>query len=68
MASGGSNGDIVSVTYQNRVAIIKLNRPEKLNALSGHGYYLLGERMREVAKREDIIVTVLTGSGRFFSA
>ena len=31
-------------------------------------YYALGERLREIDQREDIFVTVLTGSGRFFSA
>ncbi|KAK2853230.1 hypothetical protein FQN49_005276 [Arthroderma sp. PD_2] len=58
----------VTVTYQDRVAIITLNRPTKLNALTAVHYYLLGQKMREVAARDDIYITVLTGSGRFFSA
>ncbi|EFQ97249.1 3,2-trans-enoyl-CoA isomerase [Nannizzia gypsea CBS 118893] len=60
--------DEVTVTYQDRVAIITLNRPAKLNALTGVHYYLLGKKMREVAERDDIYITVLTGVGRFFSA
>lgn len=60
--------DPIQLTYQDRIAIITLNRPEKLNALDQDLYYLLGERLREVEKREDIFITVLTGSGRFFSA
>ncbi|RAL02728.1 dodecenoyl-CoA isomerase [Aspergillus ibericus CBS 121593] len=60
--------DPITVTYQDRLAIITLNRPKKLNALDADLYYLLGERLREVDKRPDIFITVLTGSGRFFSA
>lgn len=63
-----ANEDIVSLTYQGRVAIITLNRPDKLNALTRDLYYLLGERLREVEKRDDIFITVVTGTGRFFSA
>ncbi|CAI7567013.1 unnamed protein product [Penicillium pancosmium] len=63
-----SNEQIITVTYQDRVAIITLNRPDKLNALNQDLYYLLGERLREVEKRDDIYITVLTGTGRFFSA
>ncbi|KAJ5109862.1 hypothetical protein N7532_002507 [Penicillium argentinense] len=63
-----SNEQIITLTYQDRVAIITLNRPDKLNALNQDLYYLLGERLREVDARDDISVTVLTGTGRFFSA
>ncbi|KAK2747110.1 hypothetical protein FQN57_002365 [Myotisia sp. PD_48] len=58
----------ITVTYKPRVAIIKINRPKKLGALNGDLYYQLGEKMREVAARDDIYVTVLAGTGRFFSA
>jgi enoyl-CoA hydratase/carnithine racemase len=58
----------ITITYQDRIAIITLNIPKKLNALSGDHYYLLGERLREVDKRDDITITVVTGTGRFFSA
>lgn len=60
--------DLVKLTYQDRIAIITFNRPEKLNALNQDLYYLLGERLREIDKREDIFITILTGKGRFFSA
>lgn len=60
--------DAVKLSFQDRIAIITLNRPGKLNALNQDLYYLLGERLREVEKRDDIYITVLTGSGRFFSA
>lgn len=58
----------IQLTYNGRVAIIKLMRPSKLNALNGDLYYELGNKMREVAERDDIFITVLTGSGRYFSA
>lgn len=63
-----SNEQFVSLTYQDRVAIITLNRPDKLNALTQDLYYLLGDRLREIDQRDDIYVTVLTGTGRYFSA
>jgi peroxisomal 3,2-trans-enoyl-CoA isomerase len=58
----------ITLAYQGRVAIITLNRPSKLNALNVDLTWELGQRMREVAKREDIYITILTGTGRFFSA
>lgn len=63
-----ANEDFIKLTYQGRVALITLNRPDKLNALNADLYYLLGERLREVEKRDDIFITVITGNGRFFSA
>ncbi|KAJ5545481.1 hypothetical protein N7535_006133 [Penicillium sp. DV-2018c] len=63
-----SNENIITVTYKDRVAIVTLNRPDKLNALNADLYYLLGERLREIDARKDIFITVVTGSGRFFSA
>lgn len=63
-----SDEQLITVTYQDRVAIVTLNRPEKLNALNQDLYYLLAERLREIDQREDIFITVLTGTGRFFSA
>lgn len=63
-----SNEDLVTLTYQDRVAIITLNRPDKLNALNQDLYYLVAERLREIEQRDDIYITVLAGTGRFFSA
>ncbi|KAI9934059.1 hypothetical protein ASPWEDRAFT_168336 [Aspergillus wentii DTO 134E9] len=60
--------NIITLTYVDRIAVITLNRPEKLNALNQDLYYLLGERLREVETRDDITITVITGKGRFFSA
>ena len=58
----------VCVKYRGRIAIITLNVPAKLNALTSDGYFDLANCMRNAAKNPDILVTVLTGSGRLFSA
>jgi peroxisomal 3,2-trans-enoyl-CoA isomerase len=54
--------------YRGKTAIITLNVPKKLNALDGQLYYQLARAMHEVAERDDVCITVLTGKGRFFSA
>ena len=58
----------ITLSTQGKIAIITLNLPHKLNALTQDLYYLLSCRMREVAKREDIYITILIGKGRYFSA
>jgi len=58
----------ITLEYKPRIAIITLNLPKKLNALNQDLYYELGNKLREVAARDDIYITILTGSGRFFSA
>ncbi|KGO68176.1 Crotonase, core [Penicillium italicum] len=63
-----SSENHITVSYRDRVAIVTLNRPDKLNALDSDLYYLLAESLREIDSREDIFITVVTGTGRFFSA
>jgi hypothetical protein len=58
----------IQVSYQGKIAIITLNQPMKLNALNQDQYYRLATAMHEVAARDDIYITVLTGNGRYFSA
>lgn len=60
--------DGILVEYKGKVAVITLNQPKKLNALNQDLYYDLAVKMHEVAARDDIYITVLTGNGRFFSA
>jgi peroxisomal 3,2-trans-enoyl-CoA isomerase len=59
-----------SVTLQKRgnIAIITLNKPKKLNAMTSEDYFKIACYMYEVAAMDDITITVLTGTGRFFSA
>lgn len=61
-------GEIITLETQGKIAIITINNPGKLNALDQGLYYHLAQLMREVAARDDIYITILTGKGRFFSA
>ena len=60
--------EAVTLTTRGRVAIITLNNPKKLNAMNQKNYYRLSCLLQDVAAMPDISVTVLTGTGRFFSA
>ncbi|GAC96385.1 potential enoyl-CoA hydratase/isomerase [Pseudozyma hubeiensis SY62] len=52
----------------NRVAVITLNAPEKLNALGWADYKCITQCLEWIALQPDIIVTIFTGKGRYFSA
>ncbi|KAL9615263.1 MAG: hypothetical protein Q9204_008783, partial [Flavoplaca sp. TL-2023a] len=58
----------VTLTIDGKIAIITLNLPEKLNALTQDLYYRVSTLMRQIAARDDIYITILTGKGRYFSA
>ncbi|RYP93425.1 hypothetical protein DL770_000468 [Monosporascus sp. CRB-9-2] len=60
--------DVIKVTYAGRIATITIDNGRKLNALNMEQYYALSKTMREVAARDDIYITVLTGKGPYFSA
>jgi len=68
MAEMASPEEAVLYRKQGRVAIVTLNQPKKLNAMSQPYYYRISCLLREIAADPDVSVTVLTGSGRFFSA
>jgi len=53
----------VTLEYKGKIAVITIDNVEKLNALDQDGYYQLASFMREVAEKEDVFVTVLTGKG-----
>ncbi|MCJ1472997.1 hypothetical protein MMC13_001646, partial [Lambiella insularis] len=58
----------ITLRTHGKIALITLNIPHKLNALTQDLYYRLACLMRQAAAREEIYVTVLVGKGRFFSA
>ncbi|KAI5289050.1 hypothetical protein KEM54_004490 [Ascosphaera aggregata] len=58
----------VIVTYHDRIALIRLNKPDRLNACTFDNYYDLGQCLREIDTKKDIYITVITGTGRYFSA
>ncbi|KAK3990547.1 d3,d2-enoyl-CoA isomerase [Cladorrhinum sp. PSN332] len=63
-----SSPPVVSVDYRGRLAIITINNPSKLNALNADQYYLLAQLLREVATHDEVFITLLIGTGRYFSA
>ncbi len=58
----------IALYTEGKIAYLRINVPDKLGALTQDLYYRLAHLMREVAKRDDIFITVLTGTGRYFSA
>jgi enoyl-CoA hydratase/carnithine racemase len=60
--------DRVSVTVADTIADVRLNRPDKLNALDADMFRALSETSAALAKRDDVRVVVLSGSGRAFCA
>ncbi len=52
----------------NGVAVVTLNRPERLNAINGRMHAELATFSRDFANDRDLRVLVLTGAGRAFSA
>lgn len=60
--------DTVLLDICGRVALLTLNRPEKLNALNYATNDLLLQRLDEIEANERVGAVVLTGAGRAFSA
>ena len=60
--------EVVTLKLSPPLAIITLNNPKKLNALSRDAYYRLSCLLQDVAVDPSITTTILTGTGRFFSA
>lgn len=58
----------VTIEYRGSIAIITLNKPQKLNSLTKDEFYQLATLLREADARPESVVTVLMGKGRFFSA
>src|SRR5690606_16362229 len=55
------SGDLVTYTSENRIALITLNRPDKLNALSNGLVIELREAMKRLQASDDR-VAILTGA------
>ena len=60
--------EVVSVEYRGRIAIVTLNNPKKLNALTKDGFYRLARSLKKIEDHDEVVITLLTGQGRFFSA
>jgi len=48
------------------VAVLKLNRPDRMNAISVEMLESLGNRLKEYDNDPDVRVIILTGEGRGF--
>jgi len=53
----------ISIDYQGRIAVLKIDRPSKLNALNTETIAELHEGLIELENENDIKVVILTGSG-----
>ena len=62
------SNDPLLCTVENRVAYLTMNRPEKLNALSGEMSSSAIERLLGISRDPDIGCVVITGEGRAFCA
>ena len=62
------NLETIELTKQNKIAVIKLNRPKLLNAVNEQLVWDLQKATEDVKNDDDIRVVILVGSGRGFSA
>jgi enoyl-CoA hydratase/carnithine racemase len=60
--------DRVLVNVNDGVADVRLNRPEKLNALDGAMFKALADAGQSLKERSDVRAVVLSGEGRSFCA
>ncbi|KAK6544059.1 hypothetical protein TWF694_000772 [Orbilia ellipsospora] len=63
-----TNEEEIILQVDGKIAKIIFNKPKKLNALNGPNYQRLGVLLREVAEMNDVTITVIMATGRFFSA
>ena len=63
-----SSTEDLLVSQEGRVAVLTLNRPERLNAISGAMLGELSAKLVEANKDPDVRCIVLTGAGRGFCA
>jgi hypothetical protein len=60
--------EAVTFKVEGSIAIITLNIPKKLNAMTQDLYFRTATLLQEIAKMDNVLITILTGNGRFFSA
>ena len=60
--------DLVTIAVEGGIADVRLNRPEKYNALSPEMFQAISEAGEQLAGRQDVRVVVLSGNGRGFCA
>lgn len=60
--------DLVKITVENHVADVRLNRPDKYNALSAQMFMAVVDAAKTVAEDKRVRAVVLSGEGRGFCA
>jgi len=58
----------IAIDFSNHVAHIKLNRPEKMNALDSHMFDAINSIQQKLDALDDLRAVVLSGEGRSFCA
>ena len=58
----------IEIQFNNQVAYITLNRPEKLNSFTREMALLLQEKLDDCGKDKLVRAVVITGAGKAFSA
>ncbi|KAF5027881.1 hypothetical protein F66182_22 [Fusarium sp. NRRL 66182] len=58
----------LDLEYRGRVAVLTINNERKLNAFNAAQYYHLSQKLREIAKHDEVFITVILAKGRYFSA
>uniref|UniRef100_A0A6P7GZP6 Enoyl-CoA delta isomerase 2, mitochondrial n=1 Tax=Diabrotica virgifera virgifera TaxID=50390 RepID=A0A6P7GZP6_DIAVI len=59
---------LILESFRGGVKTITINRPKKKNALNRDMYLRIGEILNEDAKNDEIVVTILTGAGDYFTS
>ena len=59
---------MISYSVSNRIALIKLNRPEKRNALHPDLVKELKEKLNQASLDENVAIIIITGEGKSFCA
>ena len=58
----------LTLAVEERIAVLTVNRPDKLNALNANVIRELGTAIEELGERDDVAGVILTGAGRAFVA
>ena len=61
-----TNAQLVSVDYEENIALVSFDRPETLNALNSEMLQKLSKVLDEIEARGDIFAVVFTGTGKAF--
>lgn len=60
--------EILNVTFQDNIAIVKINRPQALNALNTRFFQEMDDVVSNVTNKPEIRVMIITGEGKAFVA